>query len=285
MDIDLQCEREEGAALIVRGPTSHFHAKYPDGLRSAFLGILSDLLVWIGKHYPEPIKIDDLLLVTGVDLVTSWAMATFHGQNMRCSFTVHGGGLNLRVNTSLGGWFAWSRNTSLPIRQGPYYRPGGKFISSLEEFRKRSLRKENRGGGGSEDEGVKAENMDVDDGEYLANAPVVKSEETETPVFSGDDKGKQKEVVEVWTHDPRSSVTNQCVFLKAHRFSRSEILLRKLRGGAEPQDPDYDSSDDVARAAPIRRSGMDESADTADWSAAFYSDVSRAALELYYYVY
>lgn len=285
MDIDLRCEREEGAALIVRGPTSHFHARYPDGLRNSFLGILDGLLVWIVKHYPEPIKVDDLLLVTGVDLVTAWAMATFHGQNMRCSFNVHGGSLDLPVNASLGGWFAWSRNTSLPIRQGPYYRPGGKFISSLEEFRKRSMGKDDRGDNGSEDDGVKEENMDVDAGEDLVNAPVVKSNETEAPVFSRDNKGKQKEVVEVWAHDPRSPVTNQCVFLKAHRFTRSKILLRKLRGGAEPQDPDYDSSDDVARAAPVRRSDMDVSADTADWSSAFYSDVSLAALELYYYVY
>lgn len=285
MDIDLRCDNEEGAALIVKGPTSHFHARFPDGLRNSFLGILHGLLVWIELHYPEPIKVDDLLLVTGVDLVTAWAMATFHGRNMRCSFNVHGGRLDLPVNVSLGGWFAWSRNTSLPIRQGPSYRPGGNFISSLEEFRKQSMGKDDRNGGGSEDEGVKEDDMDADAGNDLAHAAVVKSDETETPVFSRDGKGKQKEVVEVRTRDPRSPVTNQCVFLKAHRFARRDILFRKLKGGAEPQDPDYDSSDDVARAAPVRTSGMDDPADTAVWSSAFYSDVNLSALELHCYVY
>ena len=67
---------DDVSKLVVLGPTASFTSLYPHQLQTHFLKHHDDWYAWIQSNCSEPIKYEELLLVTGVSLVTEWKITT-----------------------------------------------------------------------------------------------------------------------------------------------------------------------------------------------------------------
>lgn len=251
IEIRLSCQHDKGAALIVKGPTVHLHAEFVNSLEDHYISHWTEITDWIRAHYIEKIELKDLMLVTGVDLVTAWAMATFHSQKVECRFTMQGGGPSNVGNISLGGWITWSNSTSVPIRQGPTYRRGPRILEKYLDS--------NENQDSNEDEVMDTE-MDVEreDGEEITVPRVAGRERMEAQGKSG--RWVATDEVEQEEKEEDGEGINQCVFMKVYRVrKRDHFKFLKIKAEAEPQDPDYDGSDDPDNEAV--ESGMSDFSD------------------------
>lgn len=301
VNFQLSCESEEGAALIVRGPTSHYHAQYPMMLEKYFCNHYRELLDWIREEYSEVINLEDirLLLVTGVDLVTAWAMTIFHSQKKRCCFNVQGGGSSGGIsNASLGGWLTLSDNTSAPPRQGPAYRPGGSLYKPLEELQHNGSKQYY--GDDSRLEDVDMQSADDNEDVGAASPGVTYYENIETPTSIGvgsehagllisqrekpnpksgpetADREDAKPNTGKVAHGPRSTDINQCVFMQVYRFKRRKNFRWpgfKMNAEAEPKDPDLDDLDELDLIGPVGVGNESPDSEASSSSASESSDV------------
>ena len=210
--LNLQCKSDKGAALIVKGPTSSFRAFNPNKLEDEFIVQQERWLAWIGKNYAEKIELRDLVVVTGVDLVTAWAIASFLDRDVNCEFKVS---IDDRRSSSPSRvWIDYSKNTSVPIRRGPAYRDTAKLHSSLNSA---SLIGKKKGNSRNiEEELIKTTVLEESsDSENHRTEPTDGWGSREEGRRRAE-KGKEKELV----GDPLSKDVNQCVFLHVWRLRK-----------------------------------------------------------------
>lgn len=278
-------------------------------LEKYFCNHYRELLDWIHEEYSEVINLEDihLLLVTGVDLVTAWAMTIFHSQKKQCCINVQGGGSSGGIsNASLGGWLTLSDNTSAPPRQGPAYRPGGSLYKPFEELQHNGSKQfydddsrledvKMQSADGNEDVGAAIlramdyENIETPEsvsvGTELEHAGLPSSQcEKPNPKCGPEtaDREDAKPNTGKVAHGPRSTDINQCVFMQVYRFKKRKTFRwpgLKMKAEAEPKDPDLDDSDasDLDLIGPVgvgnESSGSSDS-EASSSSASESSDVS-----------
>ncbi|KAH8103698.1 hypothetical protein DFH11DRAFT_1488286, partial [Phellopilus nigrolimitatus] len=116
--IRLVCERRRGAALITKNII-----KCEDAVREKALKeyMLANCDSWHEFAISEgrDIQLHDIILVTGCDLTTDWAMATFNERSSGVEVSFEVGSPSLVVSAGVSLWGKWSSTVEIPYRCGP----------------------------------------------------------------------------------------------------------------------------------------------------------------------
>ncbi|KAH8117720.1 hypothetical protein DFH11DRAFT_854157 [Phellopilus nigrolimitatus] len=114
--VKLVCESRQGAALI----TKNF-IKCEDAVRMKamkdYIGKNCDSWHKFAISEGRDIQLHDLILVTGCDLTTDWAMATFNERSSGVEVSFEVGGPVASAGFSI--WGEWSSTVDIPYRCGP----------------------------------------------------------------------------------------------------------------------------------------------------------------------
>lgn len=117
-NIQLACSSQRGAVLIIKEPAQRVESKKSKKLGKELQNHYQAWHAFLCDTFGEDISLREMIFVTGCDLTSDWATATFFDR-------VASGTLNFKVcdlqtiSASATAWGKWESATSVPVRCGP----------------------------------------------------------------------------------------------------------------------------------------------------------------------
>lgn len=116
--IQLSCSSERGAVLIIKEPAQRVESEKAKKLGQELLKHYKTWHIFLRHIYGDEIRLREMVFVTGCDLSSDWATATFVDRvtSGKLSFKVCD---PLSVSATPAIWGKWESSSSVPVRCGP----------------------------------------------------------------------------------------------------------------------------------------------------------------------